>query len=204
MSENGCQAYYEDTLVLTLPSIAYPDSLVVCSGDSFIFLNPGADTSHQYLWSPANLVNDAQSPNPYVLQAIDQTFQVTVTSSTAFDTCQFFANVEMNIAPTITIDLPNDTLTCEDTICLDANVVGANDISWSLYPDFNALLSTQSSICVPVATFLKLYVKAENEWGCSLIDSVIVIKDQTNPIASFSFQTLGCGSAQTFQFVDPI
>jgi len=88
-------------LVVILPSkiaaAVIPDSLAACTNVG-VNLNPNgkADPNLKYLWSPANLLDDATKINPVATITVPTVFTVTI-SDIRFNNCQVTKTVKLSI-----------------------------------------------------------------------------------------------------------
>jgi len=199
---NGCTATHQDTLVMDIPSISVGDTIAICPGDTSIFLNPGGNPTHSYQWSPATGLSSDTAANPLATVSGTQTYNVTVSASNGIDSCRLERSVTVIQSPTIQLDVIRDTLTCADTVWVVANVTAASNLAWSTDPNFGSIYSTNDTIAVPLFNLVRLYVRASNDYGCSVQDTVDIIRYVPSLNANFTYSILACDSTYQVQFTD--
>lgn len=170
---NGCS----DTLLRTFEA-PFPDlqniesQLEICPGDS-IHLNPDADLSLTYLWSPGETLDDAAAPNP--LSKPTESTQYSLLATSVVSGCTSEKSVQVNVlnpggaAATAT---PPKIFVGESTQ-LEAVIPGATTVVWSP----GATLS-DSTIFNPTATptDTTLYTaRTVLASGCAIEVSVLVV-----------------------------
>lgn len=199
---NGCTATYMDTLVLDLPTIFSSDTVGICPGDSGVVLNPGGNPNHSYTWAPAATLSSDTAASPIASPTSTTTYTVTVVAPNGVDTCVLVQDITVIIPPPINLDVIRDTFTCQDSVWLIATVANAQTIEWATDPSFGTVLFTNDSIHIPVTGITRLFVRATNSVGCTIIDTVDVFK-QTLPInVNWTSTVLVCDTAFTVQFAD--
>lgn len=160
----GCYAPDSVTVTVNIGAFtagATQPATSICPGDSYQ-LDAYGGTS--YSWSPANVLNNPNIPNPIATVNITTAFSVIISDSCGSDTVQITLNVA---APTV--NLNNDT-----TICLGGSVdlvaTGTGTISWT---PTNFLSSTNTFTTTATPTTTTTYtatVTSAN--GCTASDSV--------------------------------
>ncbi len=124
----GCN----DTLSLTLEGYVFvptvEENLTICTGMP-TSLNPGADPTLNYLWSPAIGFNPNE-PNPMVTLTETTNFTVIVSQGFGFDNCADTIDVEAFVPEAIEIDGAVDTFTCGGQIDLNALTNVSTEINW--------------------------------------------------------------------------
>jgi len=175
ISNSGAVAF--DTLVVeaggTPPVVA--DSAFICAGQSG-GINPGADSSYSYRWSPADLLDDPTAPNPRATLMGDQLFTVEATDSNG---CSYLDSVFVRIQPPATIDdLTPDTLICAgDSATIRVVTDPRNAVTWTdALPPAGTVLGVEASLDIqPEPGRTVYYVTVQDTvCGTSLLDSVVV------------------------------
>ena len=135
----------------------------VCPGSPFQLDAYGGST---YLWSPANLLNNANIPNPIATIYSNTVFTVIISDSCGADTLQ----VPLNVVP-MNLTLSNDTSICVgNQVNLTAQGNGA--LTWSP-SNFLNTTSGQNVVAAPDSTIIYTVMLTTVE-GCTLTDSVTI------------------------------
>lgn len=143
-------------------------------------INPGADISCNYSWSPASLVNTPSSPNPTVQILQDATFSVTVTKAFGNDMCMDVQSMNVTVPEIIEIEETVDTLTCGEpiTLCATSNVTNL-DYLW--FDENGNQIGTGSCFDDANPPMEAIYiVEATDEFECSAQDTVFVSNEETD------------------------
>ena len=170
-SSDGCLDSIIQQVPINLIQLNIPDSVIACPGQA-AFLNPNPDLTLTYSWSPADLLTDATLANPSVLLAAPQLFMVTVTDASG--QCELVRQVYADLAPPIEYSMARDTHSCGEDFLLYADSPQPVGYAWSLSADFSSLLSSEPEVMVPAGTGERFYLRLEDEFGCSIVDSVLV------------------------------
>lgn len=202
LAANGCTASYADTITLDLPVVFSADTVGICDGNSSVVLNPGGNPNHVYQWSPAAGLSSTTVASPIASPSGPTTYFVTVTVPNGIDTCVLERSITVVLPPPITLDVIRDTITCQDSISIVAVSNNAQIIEWTTDPAFNTILFTGDSIRIPVTTVTRILVRATDFAGCSIIDTVDIIKRNTPITVDWAYSLLTCDSTFTVQFVD--
>jgi gliding motility-associated-like protein len=202
LAANGCTASYSDTLVLDLPVIFSADTIGICAGDSSVVLNPGGNPNHVYQWSPATGLSSATVASPVASPLGPTTYSVTVTAPNGIDTCILEKTITVVLPPALTLDVIRDTITCQDSISIVAFSNNAQIIEWFVDPSFNTVLATGDSVRLAVGVATRIYVRATDFAGCSILDTVDIIRRNTPIIVDWTYSLLTCDSTFTVQFTD--
>ena len=162
-NQHGC----EDTLSLTLegylfePGIAPNDT--TCIGEP-TELNPGADSSLSYIWSPA-ITFDSLSPNPTAVLTESTDFTVIVATSFGLDECADTIEITRFVPEAIEITGAVDTFTCGSAIELNAETNVAANIVWL---DENGDTAKVGNPFMPNPTTEETFTAvATDEFGCT-------------------------------------
>ncbi len=175
ISNSGAVAF--DTLVVEVggnpPVVA--DSAFICAGEAGA-INPGADSSYTYSWSPAGLLDDPSSPNPLATLTSDQLFMVEAVDSNG---CSYFDSVLVRIQPTATIDeLTPDTLICAgDSATIQVVTGPQNVVTWTDdLPPAGNVLGTETNLDIQPEPGRNVYyvMVQDTVCGTSVLDSVVV------------------------------
>ncbi|MCR9286801.1 MAG: PKD domain-containing protein [Bacteroidetes bacterium] len=143
-------------------------------------INPGADLSCTYSWSPSIMVNQPNSPNPTVQISQDGLFTVTVTKSFGSDVCVDVQSTFVEVPEIIDIEETVDTLTCGEpiTVCATANIV---DLDYIWYDESGTQLGLGSCFedANPLVEAIYI-VEATDEFECAALDTVYVSNEETD------------------------
>lgn len=198
---NGCTAQQTDTLILDLPTISSADTIGICPRDTAIFLNPGGNPNHQYIWTPAIGLDSDTSANPLATISGTQTYQVTVVVPNGIDTCILERSVTVIQSPPIQLNAIATIVSCQDSVWLTATSTGAATIAWTTDSTFSNIITTGDSIQV-LNNNEVWFVRATNRVGCSVLDTTLVVKYNQPINASFSNIVTQCDSIYEVQFTD--
>lgn|GEM_PF-470672 len=144
----------------------------ICEGNSQSLEASGGDV---YQWTPANLLDDPQSPTPVANPDITTWFSVHVQENT----CHFDTTMNMRITvnpnPVLTVNKAND-VNC-NTPTTQLKVTGALQYAWS--PASGLDDPRKANPVAAVDTTTNYEVKGTNQFGCttSAFVKVIVTKD---------------------------
>jgi gliding motility-associated-like protein len=197
ITENGCSGAESLPLYINNPGLANAtDSLISCSGDP-TELNPNADTSLIYQWSPASGLSDPTSPNPIATISGQQTYNVTITNINQLgaqtDSCTIIEQITVLQPPPVSVQASGPSLACDTTVQLSATASTNIGVSylWDTDPNFTAPISTGSSPQIIQNTSLETYyVQLTDSYGCSVIDSVQI--EQRAILASIDSAAVAC------------
>ena len=145
----------------------FEDMLNICMGED-IFLNEEPDTQYEYLWSPADNLDDPTSPNPLFINAQEsQIFTVTITNI-SLDTCSIERTVSVNVydAPTPSIDGDGQEDICTSEGQLSVNLATGETVVWYDDPAFTDIISTQPTITTTPGTGTTYFAMVTNQFGC--------------------------------------
>ncbi len=174
-SDDGC----EDSLSVSIPveplTISIPDSAFLCPNIP-TELNPGADSSLSYIWTPSTGLDDPFSPNPVATLESTTSYTITIFDVNGLDTCLLEQQFTAVVSPLILeLNLPEDTLLCDTTpITLSAGGAGINELLWFDDPDFSSPLGSGSELLLEDVDKDTIYVQAFDSLGCYVSDQVVI------------------------------
>lgn len=143
----------------------------ICPGDSYQLEAYGGST---YTWSPANVLDNPNSPTPTATLFTTTTFSVIVADSCGSDTLQVTVDVS---APSIT--LPNDTTICiGESVTIDANATG--NINWSPGSFLNT--TTGTSVIATPQNNITYTATVTSSNGCTAQDSMSIFVFNNPPV----------------------
>lgn len=178
VAENGCektisQAVFVDLIDEELEA----DTLQVCFGDS-VALNPDANPTYQYQWSPQQDFQDPGAPSPVVSPETSTTYTVTISDTDEF--CQIERSVTVEVATPLEIMMQEDTVICDPEFLLQASAGGAVFYEWAADANFTAILTFDSIVSVSPLGETTYYIRAFDENECPTIDSVSITGNGVN------------------------
>ena len=175
---NGCEKRFEQIIPIELIEDDLPaDSVSICLGESFA-LNPDFNTDYTYSWSPNDYLDNSQIPNPIATPTETVTYAVTITDAEGF--CEVEREITINIPEEVTVGAPADTVICAPEILLEAITNTGVDFIWSTDPNFNTLISIESTVLVEPFGTQTYYVLTKDAIGCEAIDSVTITGNGIN------------------------
>ena len=174
-SRDGCDVSV--TREVTADAIAedLDTALVNCFMEG-IFLNPVHDTSYNYIWSgglPAE-------PNPFAVVQDDTEFFVTI-SSPGLPGCEIVDSVTVLVPDDFVLDAGGNDTTCVLTdILLTATTdpVAESEFDFVWVNESDSIISMLTTVMVSPSETQTYYVTATDSLGCSMTDSVSVIRQQ--------------------------
>jgi len=196
-SADGCLSDIDTSFTVNLAEVSLVEEIIICPGESAA-LNPGADETLTYNWSPANGF-DPTSANPSTSAA--GTYIVTVTATSADFNCSNTDTVEVVIADSIglvisgpdgplnsgdggnggggVIELPS-LQTCGVPVDLTVDLT-TNDDADVTYTDLDGnVLGMGGTFTVSPNGRDTVVVTAVNEFGCIERDTVVIINTQVD------------------------
>lgn len=165
----GCiDSFSQMVEIAPLEAVSISDTLIRCPGES-IYLNPGADSSLTYLWTPPFGLDNPQSPNPLATPLATITYGVVI-SKISSDTCSVEGEVLVVVPPPINLQVPEDFNTCETQVLLSATA--SAPVQWKWYDLGGNDLGTTASISYSPSGLEFITVTATDLSGCSETDSL--------------------------------
>lgn len=134
---NGCiRSITQSISVDSIDIGSINDSYFLCD-TNMVNLNPNPNTDYEYLWSPANLLDDPTSPNPKATVTEKTVFTVRV-SHKSFRDCYVDGQVLVDFAK-VSVDANGGNLICDETD-IDLHAIIENGpanpiITWT--PEYN-------------------------------------------------------------------
>ncbi len=194
-TENGCDGTLTMPITVQLPSFAGQNDTIISCGGIAVALNPGADSSLSYFWSPAIGLDDPQSPNPIASPSVQQTYSVTVSGLSQIgndrDTCEIIRSVTVAVPPPISLNAGADSTFCSNSVSLNAVSNVGTVFEWALNNSFNNIISSQQNFNLQqTAAAQNYYVRATDAFGCSVYDSVNI--SQRTVLATIDSAAVAC------------
>jgi gliding motility-associated-like protein len=194
-----------DTLTRWIEVIAPSNTplpeVVVCEGQSATVGPQNPITGASYQWFPTNYLSETQIAQPTFSAGQSELYTVLVQSGACFDTLQ-----QQVLVPVLALQLPEDTLLCEEgVLALDAiySPIDAS-ILWSESIDFSPILNDgpSDSDILPFIEIPTTFYAQVDVSGCQLVDSVQVqmVSFQTTIEGDFAVCE---GDATSLQVLNP-
>jgi len=143
------------------------DTIFVCAGIPTT-INPNANFDLNYNWTPANNLDNPNSPNPIITTNLDVTLMVDIFGVNGTDTCFTTKTVQVIVNPLITLRTePQDLVLCQfQEIALTAEADTDVIFTWSENPDFSNPIGDTDLINVNPMGTATYYVLAIDDLGC--------------------------------------
>ena len=186
---NGCFGFFGDYINTEIPTALPRNKISLCDNQP-VELNPGANPIFDYKWSPSIGLSSDTVANPIATPTNTTRYTVTITSVSGTDTCQHIDSVEVIVEP-IKLTLSEDTTICNNQIQLSALTDASNTVYWALDDSISQLVYIGDSLYTNVNGRIKFYVQVVDSLGCSALDSVTVITQNTLPAVDFTMQRVG-------------
>ncbi len=194
---DGCDFFITDTITANGVVIDLDETIVNCFEES-IELNPNANPNYNYIWTPAEFLDDATSPNPNATVDDDTWFYVTVTDP-EFPECNARDSVLVIIPDDFDIDITTeDTVSCAfKNILIETAVTGNQNVT-IIWKDLEGnILESGPTIIVNPSVTTSYIAMAMDTLGCSKSDTVTVFKSDPG------FE-LNAGNDSTYCYIQTI
>ncbi len=172
--DNGCTASDEVNVIVQSKPIAFAGmDTTVCESAIINLSGSGAGDNGSYLWSPADIVSNANAQNIQVNVAETTTLSLTVTDE---NDCVSMDQVTITVAPEPNVQTSGDLSICEGG---SANLFAEGGEIYQWEPtDFLDNPNSPNPICTPVGiTDIEYTVTVANTFGCSDTKKVVVSID---------------------------
>jgi gliding motility-associated-like protein len=156
----------------------FQDTIIVCNGGSAQIL-PGGNPDYLYEWSPEEGIDDPTSPSPTFSPTETTTYTVLI-SNIGVDTCDFVEEVVAFVTPALNLEVDGDGVLCTDQAMLTATTDADADITW--LDDMGNTLATGNTYDFTITTTHNITVRAEDQFGCSEEENIIVRFDPVDVI----------------------
>lgn len=192
-SRDGCDVSITDTITANTILDQLPEAIVNCFKDS-IELNPGFNPNYNYVWSPAEFLNNPNLPNPTAGVDNDTWFYVTITEN-SLPGCQIVDSILLQVPDDFDIDAGEETITSCDfnDISLSATVTGNTNVTITWKDVDGNILGNGNVLVVNPENSTTYYVMAMDTLGCMKTDSIRVLKpDPTFEVNIIPNDTVYC------------
>jgi gliding motility-associated-like protein len=169
---NGCEKTISKPIsAILIDDVLSSGTLGVCLGEG-AFLNPDFNPGYSYTWAPGPGLSNLNEPNPFVAPLETTVYTVTVTDGSGF--CSVEREITVLIPEPVVALAPPDTAVCTQAVLLQGGSNTGVAFAWSAGPDFSQLLSDSASLSIAIMGERRFYLRVEDEFGCTAIDSVTV------------------------------
>lgn len=209
MPEEGVNPYYVktadqlcvddrdvDTVVVEVVdfSTVSPDTLLEICKDAITPLNPNGDDRFSYEWTPGGGLDDPFSPNPNFNGANPENFTVIITSPDGMCSVERMLSIRLNNP--VNLQAGPDTILCRTgNFTLVADHQGGQNVMWASNRDFTEMVSSGDNYEIELEDGGRFYyVKADNGFGCTEVDSVFVGSGLIN--ATLPEEVLVCDASE--------
>ncbi|CAA6827821.1 MAG: Unknown protein, partial [uncultured Aureispira sp.] len=164
-------------LPLTKPSIAAIGSQTICQEDTLLLTAFTTGFNYhdivEYTWTPTNSIISGQGTDSiWVLANGDIYFEVVATNTESCKDTNYTSVIVSTISPVLTVSATPDEIYVGQSTQLLANY--ETDHSYNWLPDTSLSATTIHNPTANPRTLSTYYVRVENTFGCSLLDSVVV------------------------------
>ena len=176
-STDGCDVFITDTITANTVQDSLDDQTVNCFQES-IGLNPDGNPDYDYVWTPAQFLDDATSHNPQATVEDDTWFYVTITDP-AFPDCGYEDSILLIIPDDfdIEIDGPDSITVCSfDTLTFTATLTGNTNVEVNWKDLEGNILGTGFELSVTPQVTTSYVVMATDTLGCMKFDTITVFK----------------------------
>lgn len=160
-------------IVLPIPGFEAGNDISACAGASAIQIGEQSADDFTFLWSPADRLDDPNSPNPLVSMENlgSQTEEITFIVEITDGVCSNSDTVDVSIYPLPLIDAGEDEIICENqTIEIIAS--GGDNYTWNTNAWLTDNLDGSASVTPLQSSWF--HVTGFNDFGCPGTDSVFV------------------------------
>jgi gliding motility-associated-like protein len=156
--------------VAPIEDVQLPSDLIGCNGEG-VNLNPGGNPQLDYLWVPADGLDDPTAANPLAMPDSTTTYTAFIRNITS-DTCELVRQITVTVPPPINLEGPQDSTTCESSLTLSANALPG--VNWQWFDEDQIQVGSQSSITISPKGLKQYTVRATDAFGCFEQDTVEV------------------------------
>ncbi len=149
------------------------DTVLSCFGES-VYLNPNGNPDYLYEWTPETGLDNPKSYNPLATVSVTTKYYVKIRDPHFPDACFLIDSITVFVPPFLEITSGPDTVLCEKTkltLCVFANLSGS-EFEWC--DQNNHPIGKSNKVEVHIDSSTYFIIKASDEFGCSLRDTVNV------------------------------
>lgn len=177
-----CENQITKIIDVGLIMVSLRDRVVSCGGKP-VHLNENADTSYRYVWTPADGLDDPNSPNPLASVNETKSYRVRIIDPNIAD-CFIDREVLVFVPPAIELKVNEDVVLCyTDSLLLEATTSGntvIGNIEWT--DAIGKLIGTGYKLTAHFQDSMYVYAYATDIYGCGEIDSFRVVPIDTHYI----------------------
>ena len=127
-TEEGCTDTVQDTFDIQLVDLNLPDTVMVCIGRG-IALNPNPNLDFTYEWSPAEGLDDPNSPNPTATVTENATYTATINAIN--NACNFVETVDVILVGVAEAAFTADSSSCDGlTVFFNNQSINTDTYEW--------------------------------------------------------------------------
>lgn len=199
--DNGCTGQFIDSLDLQFNRLTSSDTVGICNPGDSLVLNPNGNPNAQYQWAPTTGLSSSTAASPMVTVQNSTLYTVTISSNSDLGSCQRVDSVFVGVS-SLNLQMMDDTVVCQSQLQLSANAPTAVRFDWALDANFQLPLGTGNPFAVNAVSSRWFYLRVEDIYGCTQMDSVWVeVRNQPLP-ADFGISPLACSDSLQVLFVD--
>jgi gliding motility-associated-like protein len=174
-SADGCDVSVTQTITSNAITEQLDDQLINCFENS-IHLNPDFNQDYTYVWSPAEFLDDASSPNPSATIVDDTWFYVTI-SQASLPGCEIVDSVLVIIPDFFDISAPDNFTKCDFAeVELVATLTGFGGVVVTWKDLTGEVIGFGLTLTVSPENTTSYVVMAMDSLGCMKADTVTISK----------------------------
>jgi gliding motility-associated-like protein len=167
---NNCPTSVTKTISIDITDVNIADTLVLCLGDT-TELNPNFNANYNYNWTPSTGLSDPTASNPLAFPTETTTYTVAIENFTG-DTCTILHEVTVFVPEEIQIEADTGVVSCVEPVTLTVSGNIPLDYTWTTLG--GDPVGTGPSVTVDPGVSTSYLVTAEDEYGCTAIDTASV------------------------------
>lgn len=186
---DGCSETEEFDFFANVISSGVIDTFSICPGASVALNeNPFLGPNVSYTWTPSAGLDDANSPNPIANPSVTTLYTVSIDDPQLDCSGSFSIMVEVQ-ENNASIQLEDNELICTDTYLVSASTSEIVSFEWSQQPDFENIISTDSSFMFSESGNQTFYLRTTDELACTFMDEVSIAAGSLNVDTSVDDQS---------------
>lgn len=195
-SVNGCTSSVTKIIKFFKKEPYTLDSIITkCSNVSSAQISLTMNGNNIFNWSPATGLNNSNIQNPTTNTSNNITYYVTIkTPLPNGDTCVQKDSVQIKMINTVQINANDTVRVCKDSIRLNVPLSAGQTVIWSTSNTFSPIIGTTANISIWQTNAIQKYFVKIIAQGCEVVDSIVVIYNDTIPIIQLSDDLLLCNN----------
>ncbi len=165
----GCTASEDVVVNANGIDFSTPNELTDCQSEG-LNLNPGGNPDYTYQWSGGGL--DSTEPDPFVQPSDVTTYSVTITNTSAGESCETLADITVTPTPPFEMNAPDDLVTCEIVTVLEAT--SDTDLNYTWVNGDGEVISLASEVIIDHMGLDTITVVGTDDFGCTETEIIIV------------------------------